>query len=62
LTQEQWKICSKEKSATTKGKMMKAENPRDIDLVDGKPSAMGPITHMTKIAIDIRSHTELATF
>jgi len=43
-------------------KMIKAKNPGEIYLVDGKPSAMGPVTHMTKVPMDISSHRELATF
>jgi len=43
-------------------KMIKAKNLREIYLADGKPSAMGPVTHMTKVPIDISSHGELATF
>jgi len=43
-------------------KMIKAKNLREIYLADGKPSAMGPITHMTKVSMDISSHRELATF
>jgi len=43
-------------------KMIKAKNPREIYLADGKPSAMGPVTHMTKVPMDISSHGELATF
>jgi len=43
-------------------KMIKAKNPREIYLADGKPSAMGPVTHMTKVPMDISSHRELATF
>jgi len=43
-------------------KMIKAKNPRDIYLADGKPSAMGPVTHMTKVPMDMSSHKELATF
>jgi len=42
--------------------MIKAKNPWEIYLADGKPSAMGPITHMTKVPMDISSHRELATF
>jgi len=42
--------------------MMKAKNPREIYLADGKPSAMGPVTYMTKVPMDISSHRELATF
>jgi len=43
-------------------KMIKARNPMDIYLPDGKPSAMGPVTHMTKVPMDISSHRELAAF
>jgi len=43
-------------------KMIKAKNPREIYLADGKPSAMGPVTYMTKVPMDISSHRELATF
>jgi len=43
-------------------KMIKAKNPREVYLADGKPSAMGPVTHMTKVPMDISSHRELATF
>jgi len=43
-------------------KMIKAKSPREIYLADGKPSAMGPVTHMTKVPMDISSHRELATF
>jgi len=43
-------------------KMIKAKNPREIYLADGKPSAMGPVAHMTKVPMDISSHRELATF
>jgi len=41
--------------------MIKAKNPREIYLADGKPSAMGPVTHITKVPMDISSHRELAT-
>ena len=30
-------------------KMIKAKNPSEIYLVDGRPSAMGPVTHLTKV-------------
>jgi len=43
-------------------KMIKAKKPREIYLADGKPSAIGPVTHMTKVPMDISSHRELATF
>jgi len=42
--------------------MIKAKKPREIYLADGKPSAMGPVTHMTKVPMDINSDRELATF
>jgi len=43
-------------------KMIKAKNHREIYLADRKPSAMGPVTHMTRVPMDIRSHWDLATF
>jgi len=43
-------------------KMIKAKNPREIYLPDGKPSAMGPVTHMMKVPMDLSSQSELATF
>jgi len=43
-------------------KMIKAKNPWEIYFADGKPSAMGPVTHMTKVPMDITSHRELGTF
>jgi len=43
-------------------KMIKAKNPSEIYLTAEKPSAMGPVTHMTKVPMDISSHRELATF
>ena len=43
-------------------KMIKATNPREIYLADGKLSTIGPVTHMTKVPMDISSHGELATF
>jgi len=43
-------------------KMIKAKNPHEIYLADGKPSATGPVTHTTKVPMDISSHRELATF
>jgi len=42
--------------------MIKAKNPREIYLADGKPSAKAPVTHVTNVPIDIGSHRELATF
>ena len=50
-------VCNKHGIKTTK-----ATNPREIYLADGKPSAMGLVTHMTKVPMDISSHRELATF
>ena len=43
-------------------KMIKAKNPREIYLADGKPSAMGPVTHLTEVPMDISNHRALATF
>jgi len=43
-------------------KMIKAKSPRKIYLADGKPSAMGPVTHLTQVPMDISSHREGATF
>jgi len=43
-------------------RMIKAKDPREIYLADGKPSTMGPVTHMTKVPMDISSHRGLATF
>jgi len=42
--------------------MIKAKNSTGIYLADGNPSGMGPVTHMTKVPMDISSHMELATF
>src|ERR1700712_3710412 len=42
-------------------KMIKAKKPREIYLADGESSAMGPVTHMTKVPMDVSSHRELAT-
>jgi len=43
-------------------KMIKSKHSKEIYLADGKPSAMGPVTHMMKLPMDISSHRELATF
>ena len=43
-------VCNKHRI-----KMIKAKNPRDIYLADGKPSPMGPVTHMMKVSMDIIS-------
>jgi len=42
-------------------KMIKAKSPSEIYLADGKPSAMGPVTHRMKVPMDISSHRELAS-
>jgi len=36
-------------------KMIKATNSREMYLVQGKPSAMGPVTQLTKVPMDISS-------
>ena len=43
-------------------KMIQAKKVREIYLADGKPSAMGPVTHTTSVPMDISSHRELASF
>ena len=43
-------------------KIIKAKNPKEIYLADRKPSAMGPVTQMMEVPIDISSHRELAIF
>ena len=43
-------------------KMIKAKNPKGSYLADGKPSAMGPVAHMTKAPMDISSHRGFAIF
>jgi len=43
-------------------KMIKAKSPRQIYPADRKPSAMGPVAHMTKVPMVISSHRELVTF
>ena len=43
-------------------KMIKAKYRREIYLADGKPSPMGPVTHMTKVPMDISSYRDLAIF
>ena len=42
-------------------KMIKAKNSREIYLADGKPRAMGPVTHLTEVRMDISNHREVAT-
>jgi len=50
-------FCSKYNIRTTQAKAI-----REVYLADGRPSAMGPITHTAKVPMDIGSHRELATF
>ena len=50
-------FCSKYDIRTTQ-----AKTTREVSLADGRPSAMGPITHTAKVPMDIGSHRELATF
>jgi len=50
-------ICNKHRI-----KMIKAKHPREIYLANGKPSPVCPVTHMTKVPMDLRSHRQLATF
>jgi len=50
-------FCSKYNIRTTQ-----ATKIREVYLADGRPSAMGPITHTAKVPMDIGSHRELATF
>jgi len=39
-----------------------AKTIREVYLVDGRPSAMGPVTHTAEVPMDIRSHKEMAIF
>jgi len=50
-------FCSKYNIRTTQ-----AKTTREVYLADGQPSAMGPITHITTVPMDIGSHRELAIF
>jgi len=50
-------FCSKYNIRTTQAKRI-----REVYLADGRPSAMGPITHTAKVPMDIGSHRELAIF
>jgi len=50
-------FCSKYNIRATQAKTI-----REVYLADGPPSAMGPITHIAKVPIDIGSHREMATF
>jgi len=51
------KVCNKHGI-----KMIEAKNPVEIYRADGKPSGMRPVTHMTKVSMDISSHRDLASF
>jgi len=50
-------FCSKYNIRTKQAKTI-----REVYLADGRPSAMGPITHTAKVPMDIGSHRELAIF
>ena len=50
-------FCSKYNIRTTQAKTI-----REVYLADGRPSAMGPITHTAKVPMDIGSHRDLAIF
>jgi len=50
-------FCSKYNIRTTQAKTI-----REAYLADGRPSAMGPITHTAKVPLDIGSHRVLAIF
>jgi len=50
-------FCSKYNIRTTQAKTI-----REVYLAEGRPSAMGPITHTAKVPMDIGSHRELAIF
>jgi len=50
-------FCSKYKIRTIQAKTI-----REVYLADGRPSAMGPITHTGKVTMDIGSHRTLAIF
>ena len=50
-------FCSNYNIQTTQAKTI-----REVYLADGRPSAMGPITHIAKVPMDIGSHRELAIF
>src|SRR5438270_1741558 len=43
-------------------KKSKAKQNRQIYLADGEPSAMGPVTHIAQVPMDIGAHREMATF
>jgi len=50
-------FCSRYNIRTTHAKTI-----REVYLADGRPSAMGPITHTAQVPIDIGSHRELVIF
>jgi len=50
-------FCSKYNIRTTQAKTI-----REVYLADGRPTAMGPITHTAKVPMDMGSHRELAIF
>jgi len=50
-------FCSKYNIRTTQAKTI-----REVYLADGRPSAMGPISHTAKVPMDIGRHREMATF
>ena len=50
-------FCGKYNIRTTQAKSL-----REVYLADGRPSAMGPITHTAKVPMDIGSNRELAIF
>jgi len=50
-------FCCKYNIRTTQAKKI-----REVYLADGRPSAMGPITHTVKVPMDIGSYRELAIF
>jgi len=50
-------FCSKSNIRTTQAKTI-----REVYLADGRPSAMGPITHTAKVPMDIGSHRKLSIF
>jgi len=50
-------FCSKYNIRTIKAKTI-----GDVYLADGRPSAMGPITHTANVPMDIGSHRQLPIF
>ena len=43
-------------------RVRRLNQPRDIFVIDGKSSSVGPITHEAIIAMDIESYTEKIRF